>query len=105
MSSMQSLFQRIADCYHGTVVAEQIREPVYARIAFLGEDDMLEGACELMAFPCKDSTGADVHLVRVQGCVFGNSPDGTRTESYADPQQQPVLVTPIPSAIIAVALR
>jgi hypothetical protein len=85
--NMQRLFERMADCWGGEVRAKEVREGYMLLIA----EDPIRG-CETTfeVFPssAKDSTGVEVQLVRVQQ-------EGA----------EPVLVSPIPSAIIAVALR
>lgn len=85
---MQRLFERIADHWGGEVRAEEVRED-YMRL--LAEDPVRGGTTrfEVFAYECRSPEGASVPLVRV-----GYPDDG-----------EPVLVSPVPSAVIAVALR
>lgn len=87
---MQRLFERIADHFDGKVEAEEIR-PEYARLLFKWDDggDARGERVEIFPYECRSPEGTAVPLVRV-----GHPDDG-----------EPVLVTPVPSAIIAVALR
>jgi hypothetical protein len=85
---MQRLFERIADHHDGTVEAEEVRED-YLRIVFHIHHGESRERVEVFPYECLSKDGATVHLVRV-----GHPDDG-----------EPVLVSPIPSAIIAVALR
>jgi len=94
---MQRLFERIADHFDGTVEAEEVRGD-YLRIVFKGPGRTSNGAgpegfrerVEIFPYDALDAvSSACVPLVRVQ-----HPDDG-----------EPVLVTPVPSAIIAVALR
>lgn len=85
---MQSLFEKIADHWGGDVKAEEIRED-YMRLA--AEDPVRGGSerFEVFAYECRSPDGKVVQLVKVGDFEGG----------------EPVLVSPIPSAVIAVALR
>lgn len=87
---MQRLFERVADHFHGDVEAEEVREG-YLRLLFKWGGDGGDHSERVEVFPyeCRSLDGASVPLVRV-----GHPDDG-----------EPVLVSPVPSAIIAVALR
>lgn len=91
---MQRLFERIADTFEGTVEAEEVRED-YLRLVFRGPglagngEPSHRGRVEVFPYECRSLEGAKVPLVRV-----GYPDDG-----------EPVLVSPIPSAVLAVALR
>lgn len=87
---MQRLFERLADHFDGRVEAEEVREN-YLRVLFKWEDqgDAKGERVEVFPYECRSPEGASVPLVRV-----GHPDDG-----------EPVLVSPVPSAIIAVALR
>lgn len=91
---MQRLFERIADHHPHLVQAEEVREN-YLRILISLSPGSSPHArrpserVEIFPFEATGPTGESVPLVRV-----GHPDDG-----------EPVLVSPIPSAIIAVALR
>jgi hypothetical protein len=84
---MQRLFERIADHHAHSVQAEEVREN-HLRL-LIGDGTPHPQRVEIFPHPAFDSTGAVVPLVRV-----GHPDDG-----------EPVLVSPIPSAILACALR
>jgi hypothetical protein len=84
---MQRLFERIADHHAHLVQVEEVREN-YLRL-LIGDGSDRPQRVEVFPYEAYDTTGATVHLVRV-----GHPDDG-----------EPVLVSPVPSAIIAVALR
>jgi hypothetical protein len=84
---MQRLFERIADHHAHLVQAEEVREN-YLRL-LIGDGSPHPQRVEVFPYECSSPDGATVHLVRV-----GHPDDG-----------EPVLVSPVPSAILAVALR
>ena len=84
---MQRLFERIADHHAHTVQCEEVREN-YLRL-LVGDGSPHPQRVEIFPYLAKGLAGESVQLVRV-----GHPDDG-----------EPVLVSPIPSAIIAVALR
>lgn len=84
---MYRLFERIADHHDGLVQAEEIRHD-YLRL-LIHTDGHLRARVEIRAKDAVSPDGEPVPLV----CV-GYPDDG-----------EPVLVSPIPSAILAVALR
>jgi hypothetical protein len=85
--NMQRLFERIADTHEFIVRAEEVR-PDYLRLK-IGVDQQSEVRIEIFPYEATGPTGESVPLVLV-----GYPDDG-----------EPVLVTPLPSAILAVALR
>lgn len=84
---MQRLFERIADHHEHKVEAEEVRAG-YLRL-LIGDGTQSPQRVEIFQYECVSKDGATVHLVRV-----GHPDDG-----------EPVLVSPVPSAIIACALR
>jgi len=84
---MQRLFERIADHHAHTVQAEEVREN-YLRL-LIGDGSPHPQRVEVFPHDAFGPMGERVPLVRVQ-----HPDDG-----------EPVLVSPLPSAILAVALR
>lgn len=89
---MQRLFERIADHHGMGVKCEEVRED-YLRLLIPttanADGTTSHERVEVFPYECKSPEGASVPLVRV-----GHPDDG-----------EPVLVSPVPSAILAVALR
>lgn len=86
---MQRLFERIADQFEGTVRAEELREN-YARLVFT-EVSQKQTLVELfkVILEAVGPSAERLELIRVGGQAG----------------DEPVLVSPIPSAVLAVALR
>lgn len=91
MVDLASLFQKMADAFEGTVEAEELR-PLYARLTLRGfeaDGRVSSTTCELFPYEATDGAGARIPLVRIQTA-------GDR---------QPVIVSPVASAVIAVCCR
>jgi hypothetical protein len=98
--TIEALFHRIADQFPGTVEALELRAN-YAQLRFNAASQDEGGGyyvterrappvVEIFPYEARSPEGADVPLVRIQ--LKGDDPS-------------PVLVSPLPSAIIALAMR
>jgi hypothetical protein len=82
---LQSLFEKLSDDYVGTLEQQQLCDE-YVDLTFIGENGVVRAKVRISE--CLNSSG--IPLVRVQ---------------VLEPESQAVYVSPLPSAVIAIACR
>lgn len=85
---MQRLFERLSEVYYDGTCEAIVVQPTYLKVR-LTPDQGSPKEAEIFPYVCEDMTGAKVHLVRIQSPLKAVS----------------VLVSPIPSAVLAIILR